>query len=111
MPPTGLVARAARILGNIRDAISPGGRLIILESVMPPDNEYDHAKFRDVNMLVLTEGAGSAPKKSTECCSTKRDSHCSEQRHGREDATAPVRSEGRRCRHPRPARRAESGGQ
>jgi len=49
-------ARAARILGNIRDAIIPGGRLVIIETVMPPGNEYHHAKFLDVNMLVLSEG-------------------------------------------------------
>ena len=49
-------ARAARILGNIRDAIIPRGRLVIIETVMPPGNEYHHAKFLDVNMLVLSEG-------------------------------------------------------
>jgi SAM-dependent methyltransferase len=49
-------ARAARILRNIRDAIIPGGRVIIIEAVMPPGNDYHHAKFLDVNMLVLSEG-------------------------------------------------------
>jgi SAM-dependent methyltransferase len=49
-------ARAARILRNIRDVIIPGGHLIIIETVMPPGNEYHHAKFLDMNMLVLTEG-------------------------------------------------------
>ena len=49
-------ARAARILGNIRNAIIPGGRLIIIEAVMPPGDDYHHAKFLDVNMLVLSEG-------------------------------------------------------
>jgi O-methyltransferase len=48
--------RAARILGNIRNAIIPGGRLVIIEAVMPPGDEYHHAKFLDVNMLVLSEG-------------------------------------------------------
>ena len=48
-------ARAARILGNIRNAIIPGGRLIIIEAVMPPGDDY-HAKFLDVNMLVLSDG-------------------------------------------------------
>ena len=48
--------RAARILGNIRNAIIPGGRLTIIEAVMPPGDEYHHAKFLDVNMLVLSEG-------------------------------------------------------
>ena len=49
-------ARATRILRNVRDAIIAGGRLIIIEAVMPPGNEYHHAKFLDVNMLVLSEG-------------------------------------------------------
>jgi O-methyltransferase domain len=49
-------ARAASILGNVRNAIIPGGRLIIIEAVMPAGNEYHHAKFLDVNMLVLSEG-------------------------------------------------------
>lgn len=48
--------RAPRILGNIRNAIIPGGRLVIIEAVMPPGDEYHHAKFLDVNMLVLSEG-------------------------------------------------------
>jgi hypothetical protein len=30
--------------------------LIIIETVMPPGNEYHHAKFLDMNMLILTEG-------------------------------------------------------
>lgn len=49
-------ARAARILRNVRDVIIPGGHLIIIETVMPPGNEYHHAKFLDMNMLVLAEG-------------------------------------------------------
>ena len=49
-------ARAARILRNVRAAIIPGGHLIIIEAVMPPGNEYHHAKFLDMNMLVLSEG-------------------------------------------------------
>jgi hypothetical protein len=67
-------ARAASILANVRNAIVPGGRLIIIEAVMPPGNEYHHAKFLDVNMLVLSEGAGNGPKKSIESCLTARDS-------------------------------------
>lgn len=49
-------ARAARILRNVRDVIIPEGRLIIIEAVIPPGDEYHHAKFLDMNMLVLTEG-------------------------------------------------------
>jgi O-methyltransferase domain len=49
-------ACAARILHNVRDAIISDGHLIIIETVMPPGNEYHHAKFLDMNMLVLSEG-------------------------------------------------------
>jgi O-methyltransferase/methyltransferase family protein len=49
-------ARAARILHDVRDAIMPDGRLIIIETVMPLGNEYHRAKFLDMNMLVLSEG-------------------------------------------------------
>lgn len=48
--------RAARILRNVRGAIIPGGRLIIIEAVMPLGDEYHHAKFLDMNMLVLADG-------------------------------------------------------
>jgi O-methyltransferase domain/Dimerisation domain len=49
-------ARAGRILHNIRDGITPDGRLVIMEAVMPPGDGYHHAKFLDINMLVLAEG-------------------------------------------------------
>jgi O-methyltransferase len=48
--------RAARILRNVRSAIIPDGRLIIIETVMPLGDEYHHTKFLDMNMLVLSEG-------------------------------------------------------
>jgi hypothetical protein len=67
--------RAARILHNVRDTIMPDGRLIIIETVMPPDNEYHHAKFLDMNMLVLSEGGRERPKRNIECCWPMRDSH------------------------------------
>jgi O-methyltransferase domain len=67
--------RAARILHNIRDTIMPDGRLIIIETVMPPDNEYHHAKFLDMNMLVLSEGGRERPKRNIECSWPMRDSH------------------------------------
>jgi SAM-dependent methyltransferase len=49
-------ARATLILQNIRDAITPDGRLVILETVMPTGNEYHYAKYLDMNMLVLSDG-------------------------------------------------------
>jgi hypothetical protein len=49
-------ARAGRILHNIRDGITPDGRLVIMEALMPPGDDYHHAKFLDINMMVLAEG-------------------------------------------------------
>lgn len=49
-------ARAGRILRNIRDGIAADGRLVIVEAVMPPGDGYHHAKFLDINMLVLADG-------------------------------------------------------
>lgn len=48
--------RATLILKNIRDGITPDGRLVILETVMPTGNEYHYAKYLDMNMLVLSDG-------------------------------------------------------
>ena len=48
--------RAVEILRNIRAAIAADGRLLLLEAVMPAGNDYHHAKFMDLNMLVLTDG-------------------------------------------------------
>jgi len=48
--------RAALILDSVRRAIIPGGRLVIMEALMPPGNEYHHAKFLDRTMLVPSDG-------------------------------------------------------
>lgn len=48
--------RALAILRNVRAAIADEGRLLLFEFVMPRTNEFHHAKFMDLNMLVLTEG-------------------------------------------------------
>ncbi len=44
------------ILGHIRAGLAPGGRLLILEQVIPPGNEPAPGKLLDLNMLVMTEG-------------------------------------------------------
>jgi hypothetical protein len=44
------------ILGHIRAAMAPGGRLLILEQVIPPGNDPFPGKLLDLNMLVMTEG-------------------------------------------------------
>jgi SAM-dependent methyltransferase len=56
-------ARAGQILHNIRDVITPDGRLVIIEALMPPGDGYHHAKFLDINMLVLTDGGRERTEK------------------------------------------------
>lgn len=44
------------ILGRIREAMPPGGRVLIVEPVIPPGNDPFPGKLLDLNMLVMTEG-------------------------------------------------------
>lgn len=44
------------ILRHIRAAMSPGGRVLIVEQVIPPGNTPFPGKLLDLNMLVMTEG-------------------------------------------------------
>ena len=48
---------ARRILGNVRAAMPTGGRVIVVDSVMPDHDRADFSKQFDVLMLVLT-GSG-----------------------------------------------------
>src|SRR5438132_1263760 len=50
-------ARASTILKNVRTAMPPGGKAIIVDSVMPDHDRADLTKQFDVLMLVLT-GSG-----------------------------------------------------
>ena len=45
-----------RILSNCRRALPSGGRLLLVESVIPPGNEPDWGKLLDLNMLVMPGG-------------------------------------------------------
>jgi hypothetical protein len=47
-----------RILSNIRTALggTPGGRVLVLDSVIRPGNEPDYGKLMDVQMLVMPGG-------------------------------------------------------
>lgn len=49
-------ARSLTILRNCRRAMGPGGRLLIVESVIAPGNAPSFAKLLDMNMLVLPGG-------------------------------------------------------
>lgn len=49
-------SKARRILGVCRDAMRPGARLMLVESVIVPGNAADPGRIIDVAMLVLTGG-------------------------------------------------------
>jgi ubiquinone/menaquinone biosynthesis C-methylase UbiE len=48
--------QSTRILKNVRRAITDGGRLSVVEAVVPPGDEPHFGKFIDLNMLVMTGG-------------------------------------------------------
>jgi hypothetical protein len=48
--------RAIIILKHIRNEVSQNGRVIIVDSVVPENNEPDFSKFFDLNMMVMTGG-------------------------------------------------------
>jgi hypothetical protein len=45
-----------QILGQIRAAMAPGARVLVVEQVIPPGNAPFPGKLLDLNMLVMTEG-------------------------------------------------------
>jgi O-methyltransferase domain len=49
-------AEAIRILNNCRTAITPGGRLLVIEMTIPDDNHPSPGQLLDLNMLVMTGG-------------------------------------------------------
>jgi hypothetical protein len=49
-------APAVAILRNVRQAIQPEGRLLLIEFVIPPGNEPSLSKFFDLDMLVVAGG-------------------------------------------------------
>lgn len=48
--------QAITILRNCRNQMQRNGKLIILDSVVPENNEPDFSKFFDLNMMVMTGG-------------------------------------------------------
>jgi ubiquinone/menaquinone biosynthesis C-methylase UbiE len=48
--------KSVRILENVRRAMGPEGRLLVVESVIPPGNEPFFGKLLDVAMLVVPGG-------------------------------------------------------
>jgi hypothetical protein len=49
-------AEAVTILRNIRTAMNPGGRVILLESVIAPGSQPDFGKIIDLEMLLMPGG-------------------------------------------------------
>lgn len=48
--------RCLRILRNVRQAMPANGRLLVVESVLPPGNEPSFGKLLDLTMLVIPGG-------------------------------------------------------
>jgi hypothetical protein len=48
--------RSVVILKNCRRAMGPGGRLLLIEDVIPPGDTPSHGKLMDLNMLVSLGG-------------------------------------------------------
>jgi hypothetical protein len=46
-------ARCARILANCRQAMSAGGRVLVVDHVVAPGNRFDWGKLLDINMMVM----------------------------------------------------------
>jgi O-methyltransferase domain len=47
---------ALAILENLRKAMKPSARLVLVESVIPDTPDFDMGKWMDVNMLVMLGG-------------------------------------------------------
>jgi hypothetical protein len=48
--------RSVRLLNNIRAAMPPGGKVLIVETVVPEGNEPHYSKLMDLGMLVMPGG-------------------------------------------------------
>jgi hypothetical protein len=48
--------RAAAILRNVRAAMAPGARVLIIETLLPPGNEPHPGKIADLQMLIISGG-------------------------------------------------------
>ncbi len=51
-----------RILRNCREAMGTGGRVLVVDNVIPPGNDPHWGKKLDINMLVLTGGRERSEK-------------------------------------------------
>ena len=58
--------QAVTILRNCRNQMKPGGKLIIMDCVVPETNGPDFSKFFDLNMMVMTGGKERTEKEFAE---------------------------------------------
>ena len=49
-------ADALRILVNCREAMDPGGKLLVIDALIEPGNQPSFNKFTDLHMMVLSNG-------------------------------------------------------
>jgi predicted O-methyltransferase YrrM len=59
-------AKCIRILRNCRQAMAPGGRVLVVEHVVPEDGGPHISKFMDINMLVNTSGGRERTRREFE---------------------------------------------
>jgi hypothetical protein len=57
--------QCADILRQVRTAAPPGAKLLVVETVLPPDNRPHFAHHLDINMMVLTGGRERTPDEFT----------------------------------------------
>jgi SAM-dependent methyltransferase len=58
--------RAVQILRNVRRAIAPEGRLLVIDRVVPSGNERSPSKLADLQMLVMSGGRERSPSEFDE---------------------------------------------
>ena len=59
-------ADCVRILSNCRKAMTDGGRVLIVEHILPPDDSPHFARFMDMVMLILTSGGRERTRREFE---------------------------------------------
>jgi ubiquinone/menaquinone biosynthesis C-methylase UbiE len=58
--------KSVAIMKNIHRAMADGGKLLVIEQIVPEDNSPAFAKFIDINMLVMTGGRERTEKEFAE---------------------------------------------
>jgi cyclopropane fatty-acyl-phospholipid synthase-like methyltransferase len=58
--------KAITILKNCRSQMKPNGKVIVVDSVVPENDEPDFSKFFDLNMMVMTGGKERTAKEFAE---------------------------------------------